>query len=86
MNENEVILNTEVTTEPEVQEETTGMSTGMAMLIGSGLTIATIALVKKGKKAAGKFLAKRKAAKSKKAEVIEGEVTEVSEEAESDEK
>lgn len=78
MNENEIMLNTEVN-EPEVQEESAGMSTGMAMLIGSGLTIATIALAKKGKKVIGNALAKRKAAKAKK-EVIEGEAEEIIEE------
>lgn len=33
----------------EVEVEETGMSTGLAMLIGSGLTIGVIAAVKKGR-------------------------------------
>lgn len=52
MNENEKnITTTEVTNyEPEVVEEENGISTGLAMLIGSGLTLAAIAGVKKLKK------------------------------------
>ena len=46
--------------EEEVMEpEETGMSTGVAMLIGAGLTVAAAAAVKLGKKLVAKFRAKK---------------------------
>lgn len=59
MNENEIMVNEEVIEEPEVINEETGMSTGMAMLIGSGLTLAIIAGIKQGKKIMDKIKAKK---------------------------
>ena len=49
----------------EVGLEDSGMSTGMAMLIGAGLTIATGGLIKLGKKLYTAYKAKKE---SKKAE------------------
>ena len=49
----------------EVGSEDSGMSTGMAMLIGAGLTIATGGLIKLGKKLYMAYKAKKE---SKKAE------------------
>lgn len=43
----------------EVESEETGMSTGVAMLIGAGLTVAVTAAVKLGKKLVAKFRAKK---------------------------
>ena len=43
----------------EVESEETGMSTGVAMLIGAGLTVAAAAAVKLGKKLVAKFRAKK---------------------------
>lgn len=51
-------MNDEVNTEEEVIEET-HMPTGLAMLIGSGITLAAIAGVKKGRKVWEKIKAKR---------------------------
>lgn len=64
MNENEIMeMNeVEVTEEPEVVEEHTGIGTGLAMLIGSGLTLAAIAAVKKGKKVWERYKAKKEVA------------------------
>lgn len=63
MNENEIMTkNEEVIEEPEViEEERSQMSPGVAMLIGSGLTLAGIAVVKKGKKVWAKIKAKKNA-------------------------
>lgn len=55
--ENEV-MDPEVET-TEVDSEETGMSTGMAMLIGAGLTVAVTAAIKLGKKVVAKFKAKK---------------------------
>ena len=43
----------------EVESEETGMSTGVAMLIGAGLTVAVTAAVKLGKKLVAKFRVKK---------------------------
>lgn len=61
--ENEV-MNYEETMEPEVEyvdaeNEATGIGTGVAMLIGAGLTLVTTAIVKLGKKAWVKYKAKK---------------------------
>lgn len=51
MNENENTVVTEmVNNEPEMTNESSGIGTGLAMLIGSGLTIAAVAVGKKLKK------------------------------------
>ena len=42
-----------------MESEETGMSTGVAMLIGAGLTVAAAAAVKLGKKLVAKFRAKK---------------------------
>lgn len=49
----------------EVETKESGMSTGVAMLIGAGLTIATGGLIKLGKKLYAAYKAKKE---SKKAE------------------
>lgn len=63
--ENE-IMNYEEVIEPEVdtyevETEESGMSVGLAMLIGAGLTAASVAAVKLGKKAFAKIKAKKEA-------------------------
>lgn len=80
MNENEknevMMVEQETIQEPETyyeEEERSGMSTGVAMLIGSGLTLAAIAVGKKLKKVYNNI----KAAKAKEqSEAVEGEVVE----------
>ena len=42
-----------------VEAEDSGMSTGVAMLIGAGLTAASVAAVKLGKKVIAKFKARK---------------------------
>lgn len=55
----------EVVTDDEVGMEDSAMSTGVAMLLGAGLTVATAAIVKLGKKLIATYKAKKE---SKKAE------------------
>ncbi|MCI6805646.1 MAG: hypothetical protein MR912_08665 [Prevotella sp.] len=55
--EEEEVMEPEETT--EVESEETGMSTGVAMLIGAGLTVAAAVAVKLGKKLVAKFRAKK---------------------------
>ena len=66
MNENEIMVNEEpndaLATDRPI-EERTQMSTATAMLIGSGLTLAVIVGVKKGKKLLAKIRAKKEASK-----------------------
>lgn len=75
MNENEknevmLVEEEETNNEPEViEEEHSGMSTGLAMLIGGGLALGAVALGKKLKK----VWAKRKA-QTDASEVVDGEV------------
>ena len=57
--EEEEVMEPEETT--EVESEETGMSTGVAMLIGAGLTVAAAAAVKLGKKLVARFRAAKKA-------------------------
>ena len=52
----------------EVGLEDSGMSTGVAMLIGVGLTIATGGLIKLGKKLVNKYKAKKEAQKADESE------------------
>lgn len=70
---NEIMVNSEVNDEPvvDVEVEESGMSTGVAILIGSALTLAIGAGVKIGQK----VLRRRKA--KKEAIVAEAEVIEV---------
>ena len=49
MNTEDEVMDTEIAT-TEVEPEETGMGTGVAMLIGAGLTLAVGAAVKVGKK------------------------------------
>lgn len=65
-------------TQPEgVEEEQSGIGTGIAMLIGAGLTVAGIAAVKYGRKAIGKIKSMRKASKIEgNDEVIDAEIIE----------
>lgn len=65
MNENEVMVNEEVTTESQVSEEqNTQMSTGLAMLIGAGLALAGAKAFKAVKKVYNNRKALREAAKT----------------------
>lgn len=79
MENNEIMFDEiEVMDDVIVADEETGMSTGVAMLIGAGLTLAVGAGVKLGKKAVVAIktkLAERKAAKD--VPVIEGTCEEV---------
>lgn len=61
--ENEVmnydeVMETEIEND-EVETEKSGMGAGVAMLIGAGLTAATVAAVKFGKKAIAKIKARK---------------------------
>lgn len=60
MNENEIMMNDEVTEVPEVieEEERSGMSTGLAVLIGAGLALAGAKAFKFAKKKYEEFKAK----------------------------
>lgn len=55
---NEEIMETEVDT-CDVDETESGISTGLAMLIGAGLTAASVAAVKLGKKVFASIKAKK---------------------------
>ena len=52
----------------EAETKESGMSTGVAMLIGAGLTIATGGLIKLGKKLVNKYKAKKEAQKADESE------------------
>ena len=58
MDTEDEVMDTEIAT-TEVEPEETGMGTGVAMLIGAGLTIAVGAAVKVGKKVYAKYKAKK---------------------------
>lgn len=76
MNENEKeIMEVEVIEEPETEiaEEHSGIGTGVAMLIGSGLTLATIFVGKKLKK----MYDKAKAKKELGADVMDAEIADI---------
>lgn len=64
MNYNEEVMEPEVETD-EVETENSGIGTGMAMLIGAGLTVATTAIIKLGKKAYAKIKSKKESRRSK---------------------
>lgn len=57
--------------ETEGVQDSSGMSTGVAMLIGVGLTIATGGLIKLGKKLVNKYKAKKEAQKADESEDYE---------------
>lgn len=57
--------------ETEEVQDSSGMSTGVAMLIGAGLTIATGGLIKLGKKLVNKYKAKKEAQKADESEDYE---------------
>lgn len=59
----------------EVETENSGMATGVAMLIGAGLTAATAAVVKLGKKAYAAYKAKKELQRS-----IEDDFTDITDE------
>lgn len=75
--ENEIMNNDEIMEEveaTEVETESSGMGTGMAMLIGAGLAFASTAVVKLGKKAVAAYKTKKalkKSTESDDAEVID---------------
>lgn len=60
----EEVMEPEVETD-EVETENSGIGTGMAMLIGAGLTVATTAIIKLGKKAYDKIKSKKESRRSK---------------------
>lgn len=66
----------------EIAKVKTGMSTPMAMLIGSGLTLAAIV----GYKQLKKIIAKKRAMEQEDPVVVDGVATEVETESEEDEK
>lgn len=66
----------------EIAKVKTGMSTPMAMLIGSGLTLAAIV----GYKQLKKIIAKKRAMEQEEPVVVDGVATEVETESEEDEK
>lgn len=67
--ENEIMNYEEEVMEPEVEideaeTEDSGISTGVAMMIGAGLTVAATAVVRLGKKAFAAYKAKKEARKA----------------------
>lgn len=65
--ENEIMNNDEIMEEveaTEVETESSGMGTGVAMLIGAGLAFASTAVVKLGKKAVAAYKTKKALKKS----------------------
>ena len=66
----EEVMDTEVDT-VEAEPEETGMGTGVAMLIGAGLTLAVGAVVKIGKKAYAAYKAKRALRKPDDDDIVE---------------
>lgn len=66
----EDVMDTEIEV-PEMETDNSGMSTGVAMLIGAGLTLATTAIVRLGKKAVAKYKAKKELRKPNEDEIVE---------------
>lgn len=66
----EEVMDTEIACD-EVENERSGMSNGVAMLIGAGLTAAGIAVVKLGKKAIAKVRARKEAAEIEDEDIVE---------------
>ena len=55
----------------EMEADNSGIGTGMAMLIGAGLTLATTAIVKLGKKAWAAYKAKKELRKPDKEVIVD---------------
>lgn len=55
----------------EMEAENSGIGTGVAMLIGAGLTAATVAVVKLGKKAIAAYRDKKKVRQPAEGETVE---------------
>ena len=70
MNTEDEVMDTEIAT-AEAEPEETGMGTGVAMLIGAGLTLAVGAAVKVGKKVYAKYKAKKELRKPNDDDVVE---------------
>lgn len=70
MNYEEEVMIPEVDTF-EMEDEKTGMATGVAMLIGAGLTAASVAVVKLGKKAFAAYKAKKELRRPSEDDVVE---------------
>lgn len=72
MNEENNVMVSEVTNEePEQFEESSGISTGMAMLIGAGLALAGAKVLKHAKNAYGRFKEKQKSKNEEEPTVID---------------
>lgn len=70
MNYENEVMDTEIDA-VEMETERSGMSTGVAMLIGAGLTLATTAVVKLVKKGIAKHKANKELRKPAEGEVVE---------------
>ena len=70
MNTEDEVMDTEIAT-TEVEPEETGMGTGVAMLIGAGLTLAVGAAVKVGKKLYAKYKTKKELRKPNDDNIVE---------------
>lgn len=66
----EEVMDTEIDYD-EVETERSGMSAGVAVLIGAGLTAAGIAAVKLGKKALAKIRARKEVKETEDDDVVE---------------
>lgn len=75
MENNEIMINEDydVTNDVIAEEEGSGMGTGVAMLIGAGLTLAVGGAVKLGKKAYAAYKAKKELRKPENEVVVEPE-------------
>ena len=77
MNENEIMVNEEITENPEVENETVENSGfGLGVLIGGLLTVGGIAAVKGIKKIGAKIKAKKQSSNKDEVEVEDYEVQE----------
>lgn len=70
MNTEDEVMDTEIAT-AEAESEETGIGTGVAMLIGAGLTLAVGAAVKVGKKLYAKYKAKKELRKPNDDDAVE---------------
>lgn len=66
----EDVMDTEIDA-VEMEAEESGIGTGMAMLIGAGLTLATTAIVRLGKNLYAKHKAKKELRQPEEGEVVE---------------
>lgn len=75
MENNEIMINEDYDVNNDViaEEEGSGMGTGMAMLIGAGLTLAVGGAVKLGKKAYAAYKAKKELHKPENEVIVEPE-------------